>query len=80
MELVLVLKRILAYEGVDIVKPYPVLCRGPQDQPFLDLAHSGKADLLITGNQDLLALAGETKFVIETPEAYWHGVCGPGHA
>jgi predicted nucleic acid-binding protein len=37
---------------------------------FLDLAHSGNADLLVTGEDDLLLLAGQTEFVIETPQAY----------
>jgi uncharacterized protein len=48
----------------------PSVCRDANDQPFLDLAQSGKADLLISGDQDLLTLAGRTRFLIETPEAY----------
>lgn len=47
-----------------------LVCRDPNDQPFLDLAHSGRADILVSGDQDLLALAGQTTFLIETPEAY----------
>jgi putative PIN family toxin of toxin-antitoxin system len=47
-----------------------VVCRDADDQPFLDLAQSGRADLLVSGDQDLLALAGETTFLIETSEAY----------
>jgi predicted nucleic acid-binding protein len=31
---------------------------------------SGKAELLISGDRDLLTLAGKTRFLIETPEAY----------
>jgi putative PIN family toxin of toxin-antitoxin system len=54
---------------VEIVKSCPVLCRDPKDQRFLDLAESGKADLLITGDSDLLMLTGQTEFVIQTPEA-----------
>lgn len=57
-------------EAVEIAKSCPVLCRDAKDQPLLDLAHGGRADLLVTGDEDLLALAGQTKFVIETPEAY----------
>ena len=45
-------------------------CRDPRDQPFLDLAQGGKADVLVSGDSDLLTLAGQTEFVIETPEAY----------
>jgi len=57
----------------DVVEPRErceVLCRDAKDQVFLDLAHSGRADLLISGDEDLLALAGQTIFVIENPEAY----------
>jgi uncharacterized protein len=57
----------------EIVEPNiqcPILCRDPHDQPFLDLAQSGNASLLISGDQDLLALAGQTSFIIETAEAY----------
>jgi putative PIN family toxin of toxin-antitoxin system len=63
-------------EVVEIAKSCPVLCRDPKDQPFLDLAESGKADLLVTGDEDLLALAGQTAFLIETPEAYRRTVIG----
>jgi putative PIN family toxin of toxin-antitoxin system len=45
-------------------------CRDEKDQPFLDLAQSGRAELLVSGDNDLLALAGQTTFLIETPEAY----------
>jgi putative PIN family toxin of toxin-antitoxin system len=55
---------------LDPTEPCPMLCRDAKDQVFLDLSQSGKADVLVTGDRDLLALAGETEFVIETPEAY----------
>jgi putative PIN family toxin of toxin-antitoxin system len=51
-------------------------CRDFKDQSLLDLAHSGKADVLVTSHEDLLALAGRTAFVIETPEAYRSRVSG----
>jgi putative PIN family toxin of toxin-antitoxin system len=57
-------------ETVDVAEFCPIQCRDPKDQPFLDLAQSGKADLLVTGDYDLLALAGQTAFHIEPPEAY----------
>jgi uncharacterized protein len=47
-----------------------ILCRDAKDQPFLDLAESDKAERLVSGDRDLLVLAGKTPFVIETPEAY----------
>lgn len=46
------------------------VCRDANDQPFLDLAQSGRADVLVSGDRDLRALAGQTTFLIETPEAY----------
>ena len=63
-------------EAVGIAKSCPVLCRDPKDQPLLDLAQSGKADVLVTGDEDLLALASQTAFVIETPEEYRRRISG----
>ena len=57
-------------DEVEADKSCPVICRDVKDQSLLDLAQSGKADILVTGDDDLLALAGQTAFVIETPEAY----------
>lgn len=63
-------------ETVEAADRCPILCRDAHDQPFLDLAHSGKADLLVTGDDDLLALAGQTAFTIETVEAYRRRIGG----
>lgn len=57
-------------EIVEVSRKCSVVCRDTKDQPFLDLAHSGKADSLVSGDRDLLVLAGRTKFLIETPEEY----------
>jgi uncharacterized protein len=57
-------------EIVEQVTRCPQICRDEKDQPFLDLAQSGEAELLVSGDNDLLALAGQTTFLIETPEAY----------
>ena len=57
-------------EVIERAERCTIVCRDANDQPFLDLAQSGKADLLVSGDQDLLALAGQVKFLIETPEAY----------
>src|ERR1700677_1427651 len=46
------------------------VCRDANDEPFPDFARRGKAELLVSGDRDLLALAGETRFLIETPAAY----------
>lgn len=57
-------------ETIDPTRRSPLACRDPKDQPFLDLAHCGKADVLVTGDDDLLSLAEETAFAIQTPEVY----------
>lgn len=57
-------------EIVEQVTRCPQICRDKKDQPFLDLAQSGRAELLVSGDSDLLALAGQTTFLIETPEVY----------
>jgi uncharacterized protein len=43
-------------------------CRDPHDQPFLSLAAAGRAQVLVSGDKALLALAGRTSFAIEAPE------------
>ena len=42
------------------------ICRDVHDQKFLELAHCGKADLLVTGDKDLLVLNGSLCFPILT--------------
>lgn len=51
----------------------PLRCRDPRDQKFLDLAHSAKADMLVSGDGDLLQLAGQAGFQILTPAAFLAG-------
>lgn len=45
-------------------------CRDPHDQKFLELAWSGKAKALITGDRALLALTEQTPFAILTPAEF----------
>lgn len=45
-------------------------CTDPHDQKFLQLASIGNAKVLITGDRALLALAGQTRFSIETPAQF----------
>lgn len=44
-------------------------CRDPFDRPFLALAVAGGADVLVTGDADLLALARDFAVAIITPTA-----------
>ena len=48
-------------EAVHIPQPPPAVppCRDPQDGPFLHLAVAGKANVLVSGDRDLLAVADE---------------------
>lgn len=44
-------------------------CRDPDDRKFLQLAYAAKADALVTGDEDLLALAAKSRVPILTPDA-----------
>jgi uncharacterized protein len=45
-------------------------CRDPRDDKFLELAHAGRADFLLTGDADLLALHPFRTTAIVTPATY----------
>jgi putative PIN family toxin of toxin-antitoxin system len=45
-------------------------CRDPFDLPLLHLAAAGRADALVTGDGDLLALAGRVAYAIVTPAEF----------
>ena len=55
-------------ETIFVIQPPPVPeCRDINDIPFLQLALAGHADALVTGDQDLLALAPAFTVPIITP-------------
>lgn len=43
------------------------MCSDPDDQMFIDLAYAGHADILVSGDQDLLAMVDLCPFKILTP-------------
>lgn len=45
-------------------------CRDPFDLPFLQLAIAGKADCLVSGDKDLLSLAGQFSCPIITADQF----------
>ena len=45
-------------------------CRDPYDLPFLQLAAAGRADYLVSGDQDLLSLAGRFVCPIITADQF----------
>jgi putative PIN family toxin of toxin-antitoxin system len=50
--------------------PKTPACRDPAHLPFLQLALAGKAEHLVTGDRDLLALANRFTCAIIEPEAW----------
>lgn len=50
--------------------PEANLCRDPKDNIFLDTAHFGKANLLVTGDKDLLVLKKYKKIPIISPAEF----------
>ncbi|MDX8399059.1 MAG: putative toxin-antitoxin system toxin component, PIN family [Gallionellaceae bacterium] len=54
-------------DGEDASLP---ICRDPDDQMFIRLAGIGRADILVSGDLDLLDLRGTTSFAIENLAEY----------
>lgn len=52
-------------------------CRDPFDVMFLELATVGKAKILVTGDRDLLALAGQTNFSTLALDAFLATIVNP---
>lgn len=50
--------------------PATPACRDPSDLPFLQLAIAGKAEYLVTGDQDLLSLDGKLACPIITADQF----------
>jgi uncharacterized protein len=55
-----------------------VACRDPTDDKFLELAISGHAELIVSGDADLLALNPFREIPIVTPAAFVQGVAASG--
>jgi putative PIN family toxin of toxin-antitoxin system len=54
-----------------ILVSYPIhVCRDPRDDKFLEVAVHGKADLILTGDTDLLALDSFQRVRIVTPREF----------
>ncbi|HEX9670810.1 MAG TPA: putative toxin-antitoxin system toxin component, PIN family [Thermoanaerobaculia bacterium] len=52
--------------------------RDPDDQWVLASAIAGAADLLVTGDKDLLELGGRAPLPILDPRGFWNLLRGPG--
>lgn len=59
-------------EIVQLPQPWPALplCRDGKDQVFLALAHVGRAQALITGDEDILAMRGEFPGLVMTADEW----------
>jgi putative PIN family toxin of toxin-antitoxin system len=56
-------------EFIEIQEPYVVVERDTDDSPVLTTLTTANADVLITGDDDLLALA--SMYPINSPAAFW---------
>lgn len=61
---------LAAHGEIVTVRSVVELCRDPDDDHFLALCKDGKADLLITGDKDLLTLMAFKKTRIITPAEF----------
>ena len=64
---------------VELPQPWPALpvCRDEKDQMFLVLAQVGRAEALITGDNDILSMREKFSGLIVTPDE-WAGRQGGG--
>ncbi len=55
----------------DPLEPSAIEVRDPSDRWILAIAETGRADVLVTGDRDLLAVANVSSVSIITPRACW---------
>jgi putative PIN family toxin of toxin-antitoxin system len=68
------LSEVLAAAELVTITDRITACRDPKDDKFLELAVNGRADLIISGDADLLALNPFREIPIVTPAAFVQGV------
>jgi putative PIN family toxin of toxin-antitoxin system len=66
------LRRIFAAAELVTVSERVAECRDPKDDKFLELAVNGRADLIVSGDADLLVLEAFRGIPIITPAAFGH--------
>jgi uncharacterized protein len=67
------LKKLMAAAELVTITERIVACRDPTDDKFLELAVNGHADLIVSGDGDLLALNSFRDIPIITPAAFVQG-------
>jgi putative PIN family toxin of toxin-antitoxin system len=70
------LRKLLADAELVTIAERIAACRDPQDDKFLELAVNGRADLIVSGDGDLLALSPFRNIPIIAPAAFVQSV-GP---
>ncbi len=61
-----------------LLPPATPPCRDAHDVPFLQLAVAGKAKVLVSGDRDVLALAGQLPMPVMTLAGFVQNLSGPG--
>ncbi len=56
---------------VDVAPPLTIAIRDPDDRIILSEAVAGQAEVLVTGDRDLLDIAAEAPLPIMTPRSFW---------
>jgi uncharacterized protein len=67
------LKKLLAAAELITITERIAACRDPSDDKFLELAVNGHADLIVTGDADLLVLNPFQEIPIVTPAQFVQG-------
>ena len=68
------LKKLMTAAELVTITERIAACRDPTDDKFLELAVNGHADLIVTGDADLLALDPFREIPIVTPSMFVQGV------
>jgi uncharacterized protein len=68
------LKKLMAAAELITIIERIVACRDPTDDKFLELAVNGHADLIVSGDGDLLALNPFLEIPIVTPAVFAQGI------
>jgi uncharacterized protein len=66
------LRQVLAVAELVTINEAVTGCRDPDDDKFLELAVNGRADVIISGDNDLLVLDVFRGIPIITPAAFGH--------
>ena len=64
------LRKLMAAAELVTITERVVACRDPTDDKFLEVAVNGHADLIVSGDQDLLTLNPFRDIAIVTPAAF----------